>query len=81
MFNISEVAKFGAAEQAAYQQSLKYLRDMKNVVDTAHREGREEGKEENAIETARKMKKDGMSTALIAKYTALTEQEIKALIN
>ena len=50
---------------------------MKNVVDTAHREG----KEENAIETARKMKKDGMSTALIAKYTALTEQEIKALIN
>lgn len=81
LFNISEVAKFGAAEQAAYQQSLKYLRDMKNVVNTAHREGREEGKEENAIETARKMKKDGMSTALIAKYTALTEQEIKALIN
>lgn len=81
LFNISEVAKFGAAEQAAYQQSLKYLRDLKNVVDTAHRKGIKEGEKENAIEIARKMKKDGMSIDLIAKYTGLTETEILALTN
>jgi len=82
LFNISEVAKFGVAEQAAYQQSLKYLRDLKNVVDTAHREGREEGREEGelvglekgkqekAIETACKLKKIG----------TLTNQEIANIV-
>ena len=30
-------------EQDSYQSSLKYYRDMNNVVDTARQEGREEG--------------------------------------
>ena len=30
-------------EQETYQNSLKYYRDMNNVVDTARQEGRQEG--------------------------------------
>ncbi|MFK7983860.1 MAG: Rpn family recombination-promoting nuclease/putative transposase [Saprospiraceae bacterium] len=43
LFDISEVANFGPKERAAYQQSLKHLWDLNNVVDTAKKEGLEEG--------------------------------------
>lgn len=33
-------------DRAAYQASLKYYRDLKNVTDTAFGEGREEGRAE-----------------------------------
>ena len=35
--------------------------------------------EQQKIETARQMKIDGMAQELIAKYTGLTEEEIKEL--
>lgn len=43
LFNITEVAKFGKREREAYQESLKYLWDLHNVVDTAFKEGEEIG--------------------------------------
>lgn len=42
-------------------------------------EGREEGREEGKFEVARKMKEDGMSAEIIAKYTGFTIDEIKVL--
>ena len=39
-------AKFDPVERQAYEDSLKYYRDMKNVIDTAAMEAREEGKQE-----------------------------------
>lgn len=38
-FHLSEVAKFDKKEQAAYQQSLKHLCDLDNVVNTAKAQG------------------------------------------
>lgn len=46
LFKITEVANFQAHDREAYQESLKYLRDLQNVVDTAFREGEAKGIEE-----------------------------------
>lgn len=45
LFEVAEIAKFSPAEREAYQESLKYYRDLKNVVDTSREEGLEEGLE------------------------------------
>lgn len=45
LFDVAEIANFSPVEQDGYQNSLKYYRDMNNVVDTAREEGIEEGRE------------------------------------
>ena len=45
------------------------------------RDEREEGKEEKAKETAKRMLEDGLPIETIAKYTGLTEKEVKELMN
>jgi len=45
LFDVAEIANFSLVEQDGYQNSLKYYRDMNNVVDTAREEGIEEGRE------------------------------------
>jgi predicted transposase/invertase (TIGR01784 family) len=44
LFEVAEIANFSPVEQETYQNSLKYYRDMNNVVDTSREEGREEGR-------------------------------------
>ena len=43
LFAAAEIANFSQAEQNSYQNSLKYYRDMNNVVDTSRQEGIKEG--------------------------------------
>ncbi len=43
LFEIAEISQFSTQEQANYQNSLKYYRDMNNVVNTSWQEGVEEG--------------------------------------
>jgi predicted transposase/invertase (TIGR01784 family) len=43
LFDAAEIANFEPNEQNIYQNSLKYYRDMNNVVDTARQEGVKEG--------------------------------------
>jgi len=43
------------------------------------KEGREEGQQSEKLRAARKMKDDGMSVDLIAKYTGLTIEQIENL--
>jgi predicted transposase/invertase (TIGR01784 family) len=46
LFAAAEIANFSPTEQETYQNSLKYYRDMNNVVDTARQEGRQECRQE-----------------------------------
>ena len=46
LFDAAQIACFSPAERQAYEDSLKYYRDLKNVTDTARGEGREKGREE-----------------------------------
>ena len=71
LFQSAEIARFTQEERAAYEESLKYYRDIKNVVDTS--------KEERSIEIARAMKRNGESVEKIKQYTNLSEEQIREL--
>ena len=43
LFDIAEIANFSRNEQETYEQSLKYYRDLNNVVSTSWQEGKAEG--------------------------------------
>ena len=75
LFDTAEIAKFTVEEREAYEESLKYYRDIKNVVDTS----REEGKEERTLEIARELKKNGIPIDMIVKSTGLSKKEIEEL--
>jgi predicted transposase/invertase (TIGR01784 family) len=86
-FRAAEIAQFNQSEAREYEASLKYYRDMQNVVDTAIEEaatkalekGREEGMQEKQREIARNLKKIGLPASDIAGATGLTEKEIQRL--
>lgn len=95
LFEAAEIAQFTPDEREAYEKSLKYYRDLKNVVDTSHEEGRLEGREEGRaegleegiekgrneeeIEIAKKMILQGLENALIQSVTALSNEELEKL--
>lgn len=62
-----------------YENSLKYYRDMKNVTDTAHEEGKIEGKYESKISIASVMLEDNEPIERIMRFTGLSREEIEAL--
>jgi predicted transposase/invertase (TIGR01784 family) len=73
-------ARLRPDQLATYETSLKYYRDMKNVVDTSFEEGKLEGKLEGKIEIAQNLLKLGYSTLQIVQATGLSEEEIKKLV-
>lgn len=91
LFDQAEIAQFSPAERREYAESVKDYWDYYSTMKTAHKKGkaeglaegeakgRAEGEHKMAIETARKMKADGMPTDVIAKYTDLSVEEIEAL--
>lgn len=85
LFETAEIAKFSRKELGEYWESLKNFRDwysvMKTQLDKGREEGREEGRREAQLMNARKMKEDGMSIEMIAKYSSLSENELKELFS
>ncbi len=79
LFEAAEIGKFNRDELAQYEQSLKYYRDMKNVIDTAAIEGEARGELKKAIEVARHLLQENLPRSLIARATGLSEEEIAAL--
>ena len=76
---VAEIAKFTPVELKEYEDSLKTYRDLKNSLDTAEEKGRNEGRAEEKLDIARKMKSKGFTTADILEMTGLSEDEITAL--
>ena len=83
LFESAEIAKFTPEERIAYEESLKYYRDIKNVVDSSKQEGILEGIEQGIdkrnIEIAKKMKEKGLDTSDISEMTGLSSEEIGEL--
>ena len=95
LFEEAEIAKFTPQEMREYETSKMAYRDIKNSVDTAKREGKqeglaegieigraegiEEGMSQRSLEIARKMLAKGMDEASIMDMTGLTSEEIKLL--
>lgn len=83
LFKAAEIAKFTPKERTAYEESLKYYRDLQNVVDTSREkgliEGIEKGMEKRNIEIAKQMKEEGFPNEQISKLTQLSIEEIENL--
>lgn len=76
LFDVAELARYTPDDRRAYQNSLKYYRDIKNVIDTAFEEGREEGRDDERLIIARRMKKAGLPIREIAQYTGVSEEVV-----
>jgi predicted transposase/invertase (TIGR01784 family) len=64
LFEAAEIAKFTPEERFAYEDSLKYYRDMKNVVDSSREEGIQEGIEKGIQEGIEKGLQEGIQKGI-----------------
>ncbi len=67
LFQIAELANFTQQDRQAYQDSLKYYRDLKNVMDTKFEEGQLAERRSNV----KTMSANGFSIEMIAKALSL----------
>ena len=79
LFEASETAKFTLEEKNKYEESLKYYRDLKNMMDTAFKEGKAVAMKEYKIGIARRMKMGDESIEKIIQFTGLAKEEIEKL--
>ena len=91
VFTVAELANYNRDEQRAYQDSLKYYRDLKNALDTQFlegiqegrerrlKEGREEGRYQEKLIISRQLKQMNLPVKQIVALTQLSEDEIAAL--
>ena len=75
----AEFIKLPKTEQDKYHKNLKVYRDLINSIDTAHKEGRAEGKLEEKIEIALTSLNQGLDIEIISKITGLSVEEIDGL--
>jgi predicted transposase/invertase (TIGR01784 family) len=80
LFKSAEIAKFNRDEAMAYENSLKYYRDLKNSLDTAKEDGIElgyiKGKEEGKIEGKIQGKIEGMEEGIMKVAKNLLDSNI-----
>jgi predicted transposase/invertase (TIGR01784 family) len=83
LFKQAEIAQYDEMERRQYEASLKEYWDYTSTLDTAEQKGEKKGikkgMKQEKEDTARRMKADGMTVELIAKYTGLTAEEIEGL--
>ena len=83
VFEVAKISNFSPEEKTEYEESLKYYRDIKNVVDTSREEGIAEGIErgiEQGVErVARNMLGSGFSVEIVMENTGLSREEIEKL--
>lgn len=79
LFEAAEIAKFTPDEKIKYEESLKYYRDLKNVVDSSFEEGKAEGIAEGRTEIARQMKSEGEPIEKIIRFTGFNKEETENL--
>lgn len=72
---IVDIASLSKEERTKYDESIKVYRDNLATLEFAEQKGRAEGKEE----TARNLKKMGVSPEIISKATGLSIEKIEAL--
>ena len=95
LFEEAEIAKFSPKEVREYEASKMAYRDIKNSIDTAKQEGKEEGiaigkeegiaigkeegKNERNFEIAKDMLAMNIDEATIIKLTGLTVEQLQQL--
>jgi predicted transposase/invertase (TIGR01784 family) len=83
-FKMAEIAKLKPQERQSYEQSLKYYRDLNNVIDTAFEEGLAEGEAKGKAEGLAEGKAEGIAmgtlkTILELRFEALVEGQLQKI--
>ena len=82
-FKTAELAAMPEKEREQYEHNLHDYWTYLGTIDTAERKGeskgRAKGRAEEKLNIARTMKKDGVDSCVIAKYTGLSPEEIERL--
>jgi len=78
-FEIAELSHLSATQYEQYQKSLIQYWEVKNVTDTAFKDGKIEGKIEGKKEIAKNLFAMGLEIEAIVKATGLSEREIENL--
>lgn len=81
LFELAEVARFTPEQYEAYEDSLKYYRDLKNTLDTAREEAREEGISEGIQKVALELIRKKINDEIILSSTGLTAEQLLLLKN
>lgn len=76
---ITDIASMTKEERLRYDESIKIYRDNLAVMEFAVNKAKKEGREEEKIEIARKLKATGIPTDIIAQTTGLNSDQISAL--
>jgi predicted transposase/invertase (TIGR01784 family) len=80
LFEVAEIANFSPLEQETYQSSLKYYRDMNNVVDTSREEGRKEGRQEGLEEGRQIGIEEGQQVGRLAERSLILDRQRTLLL-
>lgn len=79
LFEVAEIAQFSRMERQAYENSLKYYRDLQNVVDTSREEGLEEGEQKGRRDVALNLLRENVPLDLVSRTTGLSVEVLEAL--
>ena len=79
MFQTAEIAKYNPQERQAYQDSMTYYRDWKNVIDTPVDEAVTEAAAEEKTIFAKKLKNKGFAADEISGLTGLSLDEVNSI--
>ena len=77
--NSLELLKHDEQTRQRYEARQKALHDYATAIETAKREGREEGKHQRAVQMARKMLRAGMEVRQVADVVELSLEEVEAI--
>jgi predicted transposase/invertase (TIGR01784 family) len=77
---VLDIAKLSDKARKEYNYYIDSLRDRASYFDSSFGDGHRQGKEEQALETASSMLKDGLPPETVAKYTGLSTEDLNNLI-
>nr|MDA3939053.1 hypothetical protein [Spirochaetia bacterium] len=78
-FKMAEIAALNKNQHEVYEKSLLQYWEMTSAIDTAFDDGIKQGREEEHLETARKMLAEGLEIQMISHITGLSITEIEKL--
>ncbi len=76
LFEVARITNFSQAEREAYENSLKYYRDMNGVIETAREEGKAQGIQEGKAQGIEEGKAQGVQEGKISLLLKLLSRKL-----
>lgn len=71
----NKISNFTDEQKFTYEESMKYYRDLKNVIDKSY----DDGKLDAIYKVAKNLKENKVDTEIIIRSTGLTKEQIENL--